>query len=291
MATNAQQGAMGRQIATFEELISEHGKRTASACRLASGKAALYRDILDEFMPVYERSVEADAQRAAKELVQIRAVLDGYEAAIEQWQKRQVDTADEFNLLEVLGLIHKEGRHSMMLAWLLDRDIMHYGTHAQGCLGFRLFLEELKLPVEYAGTRYCVSREVSGEESRVDIEIAARGRFLIHIENKIWSGEGSNQTRREWSDMQRRAEALDIPAIAGKVRIHGLFLTPEGVSARTPNFQAVSWRQVARVLDRFAVEARPPDVKLFASHYARTLRRFIIEETQEEEPDRGQETI
>jgi hypothetical protein len=101
MPPNAQQGAMGRQIAIFEKLFSEYGKRTATACRLASGKAALYRGILDEFMPVYERSVEADAQRAARELVQIRAVFEGYEAAVEQWQKRQVDTADEFNLLEV----------------------------------------------------------------------------------------------------------------------------------------------------------------------------------------------
>jgi hypothetical protein len=101
MPTNAQQGAMGRQIAIFEELISEHSKRATFRGRLGPGKAALCRDILDEFLPVYEQSVEADAQRAAKELGQIRVVLDGYEAAIEQWQKQQVDTADEFNLLEV----------------------------------------------------------------------------------------------------------------------------------------------------------------------------------------------
>jgi hypothetical protein len=167
---------------------------------------------------------------------------------------------------------------------------MHYGTHAQGGLGFRLFLEELKLPVEYADTRYWVKRELSGEESRVDIEIAAQGEFLIHIENKIWSGEGEDQTDREWSDMQRRAESLGILPRERSGGVHGFFLTPEGIGAINTNFQSVSWRQIARVLDRFAAEALPPDVKLFASHYARTLRRFIIEETQEE-PDRGQGTI
>jgi len=282
---------MSRQVAFFAGVIAEFGKRAAAVGNSPTGQAALYRDTLESFLPIHDRSAKAECRRAAEQLGVIQAVMAGYESAVEVWRKRQVHTADEFNILEVLELTNNEVRHSMVLAWLLDRDMTRYGTHAQGSLGFGLFLQELRLPVEYSNSPYVVNREPPSDESRIDIEIAARGQFLIHIENKIWSGEGQDQTQREWSDMQRRAEALGITAPEREKAIHGLLLTPRGLRAGSANFRPVSWGQVARVLDRFSAAARPPDVRLFASHYARTLRRFIIEEAPEEEPDRGQGAI
>jgi len=38
---------------------------------------------------------------------------------------------------------------------------------------------------------------IADDEARADIEIAARGKFIVHIENKIWSEEGEDQTHRE----------------------------------------------------------------------------------------------
>jgi hypothetical protein len=124
-----------------------------------------------------------------------------------------------------------------------------------------------------------VRREVAGDESIVDIEIACRGRFLIHVENKIWSGEGANQTGREWDDLQRRAKDLKVNVS----NIHAIFLTPHGTKPTNPNFLAIPWGRIVRVLERFAEQAKPPDVKLFAAHYARALRRFIVvQETRED---------
>ena len=33
---------------------------------------------------------------------------------------------------------------------------------------------------------------------RIDIEVAHPGKFVIYIENKIWAGEGDDETNREW---------------------------------------------------------------------------------------------
>ena len=174
----------------------------------------------------------------------------------------------------------------MVLAWLLDHDLRKLGTHAQGNLGFRLFLREfndLCLPMDYAATKYYVRREVAGDKSVVDIEIACREQFLIQIENKIWSG--TDQTNREWSDVQRRATSLKV----GPDRTHALFLTPGGREAANPNFRPISWGRIVRVLEKFAEQAKPPDVKLFARHYAQGLERFIVIQHTSEE-DNGETT-
>jgi hypothetical protein len=212
--------------------------------------------------------------------------MDGYNEALELFRCQQEQVADDFNLLDVMRLTGKEIRHSMVLAWLLDHDLRRLGTHAQGNLGFRLFLSRFGLPIDYADCRYWVRREVAGDESIVDIEVACRGRFLIHIENKIWSGEGTDQTDREWSDLQRRAAGLNV----GASDIHALFLTPRGSRAANPNFRVISWGQVVRVLEAFRDQAKPPDVKLFTAHYARALKRFIVLHDISEE-DNGERTL
>lgn len=236
--------------------------------------AARIRTLLEQFGERRERTDAVERVQTADDREHIRALLVGYNEAIEHYRYEQEQVADDFNLLDVMRLTGKEIRHSMVLAWLLDHDVRKLGTHAQGSLGFRLFLTEFSefLPFDYAHGAYWVRREVAGDESIVDIEVASRGQFLIHIENKIWSGEGTDQTDREWNDLQRRGKDLKVSA----PHIHALFLTPHGAAPANPNFRAIPWGRIVRVLERFAERAKPPDVKLFAAHYARALRRFIV---------------
>jgi hypothetical protein len=207
----------------------------------------------------------------------IGALLDGFADAREAWRRDQEGRANGFNLLSVLDITCDELRHSRVLAWLFERDLLR-GTHAQGNLGLRLLLEELDLPREWADQRYRVGCEIAGDVSRIDLEIVASGHFLIHIENKIWSAEGEMQTQRQWADLQRRAAALRVPEAA---RV-GLYLSPRGESASHPRFRSVAWGRVARVFERFAEVAKPPEVRLFAAHYARALRSAGIVTTSEE---------
>jgi hypothetical protein len=233
---------------------------------------ARIRTLLEQFGERRDRADRLEQAQKADDREHIRALLVGYNESVERYQHQQEQVADDFNLLDVMRLTGKEIRHSMVLAWLLDHDMRKLGTHAQGNLGFRLFLSEFGLPIDYADCRYWVRREVAGDESIVDIEVACRGRFLIHIENKIWSSEGASQTDREWSDLQRRAADLKVSALD----IRALFLTPHGTQPANPKFRAIRWRCIVRVLEAFAEQAKPRDVKLFAAHYARALMRFIV---------------
>jgi hypothetical protein len=161
-------------------------------------------------------------------------------------------------------------------------------------------LEELKVdlglgsrpdPAAYADEPYWVACEVSGNESRVDIEIAARGKngFILHIENKILSAEGPDQTKRECDDLQRRSHELGT----AKANVHAVFLTLDGFKATDEHFRPVAWHRVADVLDRFASEAKAPEAQLFACHYAKIVRDLAIvhrAQTAKEDAD-GEDTV
>lgn len=212
----------------------------------------------------------------------------GFRNALATWEAEQAAVAVDFNLLQVSGIAGNELAHSRILAWLLDRRL-NRGTHAQGKLGFRLFLEELGpdlgADVSYAEEPFWVTREVVGDESRVDIEVAARKKFVIHIENKIRSAEGKDQTHREWADLTKRAAELGVPS----ERTHGVFLTLDGSLPANNNFRAVGWHRLIPVLERFAAQAQPPEVKLFVAHYANAIRTLTVtkpemEQTVDETP-------
>jgi hypothetical protein len=236
-----------------------------------------------------------DASAAEDRISAIQRVLVGYRQRRTRWAETQRASADEFNLFEVMQVEHDEVRHSMILASLLDCRIEH-GTHAQGSLGLRLFLEELQEELDpsralyiedYPRERYWVRREVSSSESRVDIEIAASNKFVIHIENKILSDEGDDQTHREWRDLNRRAELLGI----APAHRHAIFLTLDGLAAGNANFHPVSWDRIGRVLDRFAEQALPPYVRLFARHYSDAVRKLAASAQSGMERLYGEETV
>src|ERR1035437_2741911 len=181
-SNNAQSGEMFGTVCTAEKLQSSDSVKD---------RQARFEELIDGFLNVVCRSQEIEMKQADRDLPMFRDLLDGYLKSRETWAQAQRATADDFNMFEVMNVVGDENRHSRILAWLLDRRIEH-GTHAQGNLGFRLFLEkfaeELKMPRSldsYAETNYWIRREVSGETSRMDVEIAARGIFILQIENKI----------------------------------------------------------------------------------------------------------
>jgi PD-(D/E)XK nuclease superfamily len=232
---------------------------------MAIGDKARFKALLDGYSGIQVAG--------SLDLIQVAGrLLKGFQAKHEAGRRLQKTTADDFNLLDTLQVADEEIRHSMMLAWLLDRE----ATHAQGNLGFRLFLKHVGLGGEYAETPYRVVREKSGAESRIDVEVAAWGEFIIHIENKIYAGEGDDQTKREWKDLQADARELGVR----RADVYGFFLTLDRHAPASPEFRAISWRQIADVLDDFSARSRADQVGLFAAHYARALRRMTFELTQ-----------
>jgi len=228
-------------------------------------------------------------KRRAATLIRARShqsLLNAYESNLTDWRKSQEMSASDFNVLETLGIVSDELKHSLMLAWLLDHRIERAGTHAQGNLGFRLFLAKTGLSKNgYAKTDYFVSREVKGDYSRVDVEVSAAEHFIIHLENKIYSEEGTDQqnkqdqTKREWIDLQRRAKYLAVKP----EHIHAFFVTLSGKKPSCDHFVPLPWHSIADVLDEFAKLAKAPEVSLFANHYARALRRMTQQITWDED--------
>lgn len=219
-------------------------------------------------------------------------LLDGFHGAAVRWRRSEELIASEFNLLDVLRVSDRELVHSSVLAWLLASDIAGpdiHGTHFQGSLGLRLFLEEVGISAKIANERhnYWVRTESSGNESIIDVEVACRGRFLIHIENKIWAGEGDDQTGREWRDIQKRAKELSIPGN----HVHGVFLTPDGRIPGDKNFTPISWSRVARVFERFGAMAKPPVLRVFCGHYATALRMSILQSERDNEEQHEEANI
>lgn len=265
---------------TFRKLLSEHFTLITSLAM--SNNTQQFKRLLDGFTKAHIEATKIESAELERHLQIFKTFFPNYRTALERWRKDQEDKADDFNLLEVMELTRKEVRHSMILAWLLDKELTGLGTHAQGKLGFRLFLEEVDLPGKYADGDYHVTREQDSDESRVDIEVfddlgAEKERFVIHIENKIGANEGDDQTNREWRDLERRAIEL------GCQEYHAFYLTPDRKIPENPNFHPISWRQIAKVLDRFEKEARAEEVRLFARHYAKILRTRIISETDTKE--------
>jgi hypothetical protein len=229
---------------------------------------------------------QGTTEKKQQDLARLKELLDGFHKTRSSWEREQVTRAEEFNLLQVMGVADDEVTHSRILAWMLDQRLEH-GTHAQGNLGFRLFIQELgpKLKPQsadissYHNKSYWVQCEVSGIEARVDIEIAAMRRFIIHIENKIGSFEGDDQTNREWRDLQRRAKELGISGL----NTHAIFLTIDGSDAKNDNFVSIPWRNLLPVLEGFAEQAQAVEVKLFAAHYAKAISKLTPTEPETEE--------
>ena len=261
-------------------------------------KQATFARLLGRFRESRDRVARTEAAEWTEYRQLFKTRLKDYLEFRDVWAKRQKAFADDFNLFKVLNVEYDEVRHSRLLVWLLDRRIDH-GTHAQDSLGFRLFLEELRkdLAIEsppeswnYAEELYWVAHEVSGDKSRVDIEIAARAKFIIHIENKILSVEGIEQTDREWDDLEKRRRELGI----SESNTHAIFLTLDGSNPKNKNFRAVGWSRIARILERFAEQAQAPEVKLFVGHYAQAVHALAASpqtDPKTKETKNGKETI
>ena len=271
------------QASLYEALLGRFRILSRSGPSSRPHQTALFSRLIEAYRAYRLRDELAEAKSDSLAYEAFSGILCGFQSAYDTWRRRQASVAEDFNILDVMRITNKEVYHSKILAWLLDHDLRRYGTHAQGKLGFELFLDAVRLPLCYAEADYWVRPEVANDESRVDLEIGARGAFLIHIENKIKAPEGEMQTRREWADLTRRAATLGVETSGPKRATHAFFLTPEGRSAQNPKFAQLSWATVASILEGFAHKALPPDVRLFSAHYARALRTFVVRELGPEE--------
>ncbi|MBS4014967.1 MAG: PD-(D/E)XK nuclease family protein [Candidatus Latescibacteria bacterium] len=205
-----------------------------------------------------------------------KRLLIEYNATREKLLISQRESADDLNILDVLDFTDDEIRHSKFLAFLLDP----LETHAQGNLFFKIFLEEINLPIEYAESKYTVKKEVKGEESIVDIRIRSKesgeNGFVIYIENKTKSAVGENQIINESKDLNKAAKISEIP----DSRKHGFLLSvkKDEEALKGTYFNWISWKQIVKCLDKFIEQSQAIKVKWAAEQYMKCIEKHVIKE-------------
>lgn len=163
------------------------------------------------------------------------------ESLLELFRRNQLGRFDPFR---IAGFVAYENNFSDSLAAIIDPN----GSHGLGITPLKRILG--KLPtwandkaqsilrlLGSSGIIIRVRREEWRKSCRPDIVIRSND-FIIYIENKIRGGietecSGEYQTSRQYEDLQRRAEKLNIPWL-------GIYLTPEGKSPNCRDFVPLS---------------------------------------------------
>jgi hypothetical protein len=187
-----------------------------------------------------------------------------------------------FNIFDALRVDRAEIRHSNFLAWLLDPS----ESHGQGALFLRAVLMDLMQAAP--GSRPFSPIELDGEELRgveirrefkgIDLLITCKApSFVIAIENKVGSGEHSNQLERYENTV--RDLHPGVPSLF-------VFLTIDGEDASRETWVPYRYADVYRVLSRLKrtyANAIGDDVSAFLDHYLRLIgSRFMEDERIDE---------
>lgn len=181
-----------------------------------------------------------------------------------------------FNLFEAIGAVRQELRHSDFLAFLLNPQESHglddvfVKRLLQHALSGTVTVRPDVTPLDIALWELD-NLEVRREWRRVDLLLLDESHQLAAIiENKVESGEHSNQLKRYW-----RTVTQHYP----HYHIIGFYLTPDGVSPSDERYIAIDYSLVYEIVDDLARQRAStigPDVRTVMNHYAQLLRRHIM---------------
>ena len=110
-------------VKQFEALLSRFSAMRGSVLSASSADAARFRQLLADFHIASARADNAEIARTRNLPEGFKHLLKDFRAAIERWRQSQEQTADDFNLLDVMGITGRETMHSGVLAWLLSGSL------------------------------------------------------------------------------------------------------------------------------------------------------------------------
>ena len=186
-----------------------------------------------------------------------------------------------FNIFDALSIARVEIRHSNYLAWLLTPG----ESHGQGDLFLKALLMDILRKARAKGLTPPVSpveldgADLQGVEIRrewlnIDLLLTCdEPKFVIAIENKVDSGEHSNQLQRYEDKIA--AQFPDAKRLF-------VFLTPDGDEASDRDWVSYSYADLHRVFTRTRktnAGAIGGDVAVFLDHYLSLIgNRFMDNE-------------
>ncbi|MBD2690327.1 PD-(D/E)XK nuclease family protein [Anabaena catenula] len=186
----------------------------------------------------------------------------------------------EFNIFEAIGVVRQEIRHSNFLAFLLDPS----QTHRLRDVFLKQFLKRVLLEkdnpidtIRHADIDIAdlTDAEVSREKHYIDILIhSPRHKLVCVIENKIYSGEHSNQLKKYEDTINRHYKGCQAIFI---------YLTPEGSPPSEPNWRIYNYYKVVEIIDSICISHKSTlgaDIYTFMRHYSTLIRRHIVSDSE-----------
>lgn len=210
-------------------------------------------------MALKDDPVREDEEEALREFLTDSACLE----PLSKWTRR-------FNVFDVLKITNTEIRHSNVLAWLMDPAENH-GLHDGVIRGF----------VDYVARRAggdgtlddllmdCDGFSIRREWCHIDIlAVNEKEKYVLCVENKIFSGEHDDQLARYRSEVER-----EFPAY----RQRFVFLTPDRGNASESDWLVMGYGDVLDIIDRAVrTSALAPEPAQFISEYMDAVRRNIL---------------
>ena len=188
-----------------------------------------------------------------------------------------LDQLDEwigkFNLFDILKITRTEIRHSNILAWLLTPDENH-GLKDNILKGFIQFaITSLDLPDQEIFKTLLMdyrSFVLYREWHCIDImAVSEKEKCILCIENKIDSGEHSNQLPRYQKT---------VTELYHDYKVIYIYLSPSGAESCSPDtWLAMSYRDVMQIIESACRKTiLLPEAKMLINNYLETIRRDIV---------------
>jgi len=191
------------------------------------------------------------------------------------------DIVDEFNIFTALKIVNAEIRHSYFLSWLMDP----LESHGLGDYFTAAFLKRVAFDTSSVTPKAPSLFDIDGwsfddvevlrEWRNIDILIRSdRLKFICVIENKVDSGEHSNQLAR-YKDIVEH----EYPEYSKLF----VYLTVEGEPSSEEAYISLSYSDIVRLIEHLIESKRDklgPEVLTFIAHYNEMLRRYIVEDSE-----------
>lgn len=195
---------------------------------------------------------------------------------------RLEELTSQFNIFEALGMVRQEIRHSNLLAWLMNPA----QNHGLGDAFLRGFLLKTSVNASDAGVETISpidvdvwdlsATEVRREWKNIDIALVNQSnKFVCVIENKVYSGEHSDQLRRYREDVVEQ----EFPDYTH----HYVLLNVTGDEPSDPEYVRITYGEVCEIIERL-LEMRAStagdELAIALSHYVTMVRRRVMPDAE-----------
>jgi hypothetical protein len=184
------------------------------------------------------------------------------------------------NIFSALKIVHYENRHSNFLGWLLDPK----QSHGLGTKFLRLFMIDIfkdervsNISVADISLLNLENAKIHREWNNIDLLIQI-DKYVVVIENKVWSGEHSNQLQRY---------KQNVNAILEKAETIFVFLSPNGLqSSMRDVYVNYSYERIVTILELILnvyLNSIPQSVGVYLNDYIEILKNNFMGKSESNE--------